>query len=71
MTIFDVLNAPIRGVQALFGHQKNRAFPSNPAYPECLSVESPIILPYSEKEKVGISPAFQYDSIHDLFEVPK
>jgi hypothetical protein len=50
LTIF---NAPIREVQVLFGHQKNRTFPLDLACFEHLSVWSPADLPYdSPKQNV-------------------
>jgi hypothetical protein len=42
-----VPNVPIGGVQFLFRHQKNGAFPLNLAHLECLNVLSLVGLPYS------------------------
>jgi hypothetical protein len=44
--IFNAPHAQIREVQVLFGHQNNKAFPLDLAYPKYLNVWSPTNLPY-------------------------
>ncbi len=45
LMIVNVLNVPRRGLQVLFGHQKQQNPPLDLAYPKCLSVWSLASLP--------------------------
>jgi hypothetical protein len=46
--IFHAQNAPIRGVQALFKHQKQWSPPLGSSLPKCLCVQTQADLPYHQ-----------------------
>jgi hypothetical protein len=52
LTIFNALDVPTKGVQILFGHKKNGAFPLDLAWPKCLSVIFVIQLQLKKNKKI-------------------